>query len=152
SPCVVTMNADTTVTATFSPSFTLAVSKAGTGSGTVTSSPAGITCGSICTANYAGGQQVTLTASASAGSAFAGWGGACAGAGPCVVTMSANTAVTATFTPSMTLTVSKAGTGSGTVTSSPAGIACGSTCTARYASGQQVTLTPSASTGSAFAG
>ena len=58
--------------------------------------------------------------------------------------MSAAQSVTATFalTPvNYTLTVAKAGTGTGTVTSSPAGISCGGTCSASYASGTAVTLT-----------
>ena len=150
--CVVTMNVNTSVTATFNQPFTLTVSKAGTGSGTVTSSPSGISCGSTCSATYTSGQQVTLTANPAAGSAFAGWSGACSGTGTCIVAMNANAAVTATFNPGVTLTVSKAGTGSGTVTSSPSGINCGSTCSARYGSGQQVTLTAIAAAGSAFAG
>ena len=55
--------------------FTLTVVKAGTGSGTVTSSPAGITCGSTCSALFASGTSVTLTATADSGSTFAGWSG-----------------------------------------------------------------------------
>ncbi|HET9317661.1 MAG TPA: carbohydrate-binding protein, partial [Vicinamibacteria bacterium] len=77
--------------------FTLTVGKAGTGSGTVTSSPAGINCGSDCSESYASGTSVTLTASAAGGSAFAGWSGACSGTGTCNVTMSAARSVTATF-------------------------------------------------------
>jgi subtilisin family serine protease len=76
---------------------TLAVSKTGTGSGSVTSSPAGIDCGSTCSASFATGTGVTLAASPSAGSTFVGWSGACAGVGPCVVTMSAARSVNATF-------------------------------------------------------
>ena len=59
---------------------------------------------------------------ATAGSTFAGWSGACTGAGACSVTMSAARSVTATFTlnpVTYTLSVTKAGTGTGTVTSSP---------------------------------
>src|SRR5205823_3557165 len=84
--CTVTLSAATTVTATFSlPSFALTVSKAGTGSGTVTSSPGGITCGATCAASFASGTAVTLTATAAAGSTFTGWsGGGCSGAGSCV--------------------------------------------------------------------
>jgi uncharacterized repeat protein (TIGR02543 family) len=150
--CTVTMDADKTVTATFSQSYTLTVSRSGTGSGSVSSSPAGISCGSTCVASYAGGQQVTLTPSAAAGSVFTGWSGACKGTGTCTVTMSANKTVTATFKKAFTLTVSKSGTGAGTVTSSPAGIACGTACSAAYVSGQKVTLSVSAASGSAFAG
>ena len=51
-----------------------------------------------------------------------------------------------------TLTVAKSGTGAGTVTSSPAGINCGATCSANFNNGSSVTLTASPATGSSFAG
>ena len=83
---------------TFGPTgYTLAVSKAGTGVGTVMSSPAGISCGSTCSALFSGGSTVTLTAAPSAGSSFAGWSGACSGTGSCTVSMTAARGVTATF-------------------------------------------------------
>ena len=135
-------------------SFTLTVTKAGTGTGTVTSSPAGISCGSTCSASFVSGTAVTLTAASGTGSTFAGWSGACTGTGTCSVTMSAAKAVTATFnttTTTFALTVTKAGTGTGTVTSNPAGISCGSTCSANFTSGTVVTLTASAGTGATFA-
>lgn len=135
--------------------FMLTVTKAGTGSGTVTSSPSGINCGSTCSANYSSGASVTLTAAAASGSTFSGWSGACTGTGTCTVSMTAARSVTATFggsTPTYALTLTKAGTGSGTVTSSPSGINCGSTCNASYASGTSVTLTAAAASGSTFAG
>jgi len=99
--CVVTMNANQSVTATFNSSapvtYSLTVAKAGTGSGTV--SGTGISCDPDCTETYAQGTQVTLTAAAASGSTFAGWsGGGCSGTGNCVVTMNANQSVTATFT------------------------------------------------------
>jgi len=79
--------------------FGLAVVRAGTGSGTVTSAPAGITCGTSCAASYASGTGVTLTAAAASGSTFGGWsGGGCSGTGSCNVTLSAATTVTATLT------------------------------------------------------
>jgi hypothetical protein len=78
--------------------FTLAVSRAGTGSGSVTSAPAGIACGADCSEAYASGAGVTLTAAAAAGSVFNGWsGGGCSGTGPCAVAMTASRSVTATF-------------------------------------------------------
>jgi subtilisin family serine protease len=74
------------------------VTKSGTGTGTVTSSPAGIDCGSTCTAAFNTGASVTLTATADSGSSFTGWsGGGCSGTGTCQVTLNADTAVTATF-------------------------------------------------------
>jgi hypothetical protein len=122
----------------------------------VTSSPAGISCGSTCSHAYTSGTQVTLTAAAASGSTFAGWSGACSGTGTCTVTMSAARSATATFnavaTPRYTLAVSKTGGGSGTVSSSPAGISCGSTCSHSYTSGTEVTLTAAAASGSTFAG
>ena len=84
-------------TATPTGGFTLNVSKTGPGSGTVTSAPAGIDCGATCSDSFAGNSTVTLTATPAAGSAFAGWGGACSGTGACTVTMNAAKTVTATF-------------------------------------------------------
>lgn len=134
----------------------LTIAKVGTGSGTVTSSPAGINCGATCAASYTNGTSVTLTATPAASSTFTGWnGGGCSGTGTCTVMLSAATSVTATFTAAPTtynLSVTKAGTGSGTVSSSPAGIACGATCSASYTSGTAVTLTASPAAGSSFSG
>lgn len=80
---------------------TLSVTKAGSGTGTVVSSPAGIDCGTACAARYSrGGTVIVLTATPGAGSVFTGWTGAgCGGAGPCRVTLTADTVVTATFGP-----------------------------------------------------
>src|SRR5262249_23489008 len=98
--------------------YALTVTAAGAGSGTVTSSPAGIRCEATCMASYASGTVVTLTATPAAGSVFTGWSsGSCTGSGTCVVTLSATTTVTATFSlQTFGLAVSKAGTGSGAVT------------------------------------
>ena len=219
---------------TISASFTavqqnsLNVTKAGTGSGMVTSSPAGINCGSDCTEVYTAGTLVTLTAVPDNSSTFGGWSGACTGTGTCSVTMNGAKNVTATFnlktytitasagtggsiSPSGTVTVNyggnqsftitpnanytvgnvvvdgsnagsvtnynfanvtgnhtisvsftavqqnslnvtKAGTGSGMVTSSPAGINCGSDCTEVYTAGTLVTLTAVPDNSSTFGG
>jgi uncharacterized repeat protein (TIGR02543 family) len=96
--CVVTMDQDRAVTATFDlASRMLSVTKAGSGSGTVTSSPAGIDCGATCAASFPNGTMVTLTATPDAGSTFTGWIGDCTGTGPCTVTMDQDRAVTASF-------------------------------------------------------
>jgi hypothetical protein len=78
--------------------YTLSVGVSGNGS--VTSSPAGINCGSICTMNYASGTAVTLTATPAAGATFNGWSGACTGNGACLVTMNSLESVTAIFSAS----------------------------------------------------
>jgi len=153
--CTVTLSSATTVTATFTPLFyALTVSKAGTGSGTVTSVPAGVNCGPDCSESYAHGTMVVLNASPAAGSAFTGWAGAgCSGTGACMVTMAAANAVTATFTAQPYLvTVVRAGTGGGTVTSSPAGIDCGTDCSETVLGGSSLTLTASPAVGSSFTG
>jgi hypothetical protein len=79
----------------------LSVSKAGTGSGTVTSSPSGISCGASCSAVFPTGTTVTLTAAPASGSTFSSWSGACTSTGNCTVTLDADRSVTATFNASI---------------------------------------------------
>lgn len=141
------------VTATFdaTPSEAYPVAVSTTGSGRVTSAPAGIDCGTGCAGTFRTGSTVTLTAVAAAGWTFAGWGGACAGTGPCTLTIDGPKNVEATFVPpSLRLTVAVAGNGS--VTSDPAGIACGATCSALLPSSGSVTLTATPAPGAAFLG
>lgn len=76
--------------------FALAVSRIG--DGTATSDPAGIDCGATCSASYAAGTGVTLTATPAIESTFSGWSGACTGTGACVVAMTEPRSVTASFT------------------------------------------------------
>lgn len=77
----------------------LTIVKTGSGSGTITSSPAGINCGATCNATFAAGSAVTLTATpTSAASTFTGWlGGGCTGTLMCTKTLNAATNVSATF-------------------------------------------------------
>ncbi|HBH03716.1 MAG: hypothetical protein A2X36_07945 [Elusimicrobia bacterium GWA2_69_24] len=78
--------------------FTLTVTVRGSASGTVTSSPAGIDCGTDCSEVYTSGTSVTLTAAPGAGVTFKQWSGACAGTAlTCQVSMTQARAVTATF-------------------------------------------------------
>jgi uncharacterized protein (DUF2141 family) len=157
--CKVTMSEAKSVGVVFDldsgePEFPLTVTKSGTGTGKVTSSPTGIDCGATCSAEFAEGTEVTLTPAADSGSEFTEWTGACTGSGECKVTISEAKSVDAVFdlipTPKHALTVTKSGTGTGKVTSSPAGIDCGAICSAEFDQGTEVTLTPSASAGSEF--
>lgn len=135
------------------PTFRVETRKQGTGAGTVTSTPAGIDCGGACVSRFDAGTSVTLTASASPGSVFAGWsGGGCSGTVMCAVT--GNATVTAVFNAaaSTAVTVTKSGTGGGTVTSSPSGINCGTACSANFPSGSTVRLTAVPSGNATFTG
>jgi len=140
-------------------SIEITIQNAGTGGGTVTSSPSGISCGSVCSAKFTSGTSVTLTAKPDANSLFTAWSGACTGTGTCTILLANQMSVTATFSVSalpppatVQLTVTDSGTGTGTVTSAPAGISCGLTCSASFATGTSVTLTANPSNGSTFTG
>lgn len=95
--CVVSMTEARSVTAAFTvASHALSVTMSGSGSGAVTSVPAGILCGSACAEIYPAGTEVTLSASPGIGSRFAGW----RGDGDCadgVVRMNAAKTCTADF-------------------------------------------------------
>jgi hypothetical protein len=123
------------------------------GSGTVTSSPSGISCGADCSQSYASGTEVTLTATPATGWSFSGWGGACSGTGTCTVSMTSDRNVTAAFVQDPVYYMLDVSTsGSGTVTSSPPGIDCGGDCDQTYLDGTQVTLTAVPATGWSFNG
>jgi hypothetical protein len=130
--------------------FPLTVTKSGTGTGTVTSIPAEIDCGTLCSAEFEESEEVELIPTAAAGSEFAGWSGACAGTEICKVPMSAAESVGAVFSPAappapeFTLKITSAGSGA---------VRCnGGACAGKYPAGTHVTLTASAGNGSVFAG
>ena len=107
------VSANHSISATFAaiPSYTLSVTKNGTGSGSVSSNPTG--------PSFSAGTPVTLTALPDVNSVFSGWSGACSGTSTtCQVTMNSNVSVTATFNLKTYTIIASAGTG-GSI--SPAG-------------------------------
>jgi uncharacterized repeat protein (TIGR02543 family) len=161
--CIVTVNENSAVTATFSPppppdNHNLVILKSGTGTGSVFSSPSGIDCGSTCSSAYAHSTTITLTATPDSGYEFVGWtGGGCSGTGACEVTITEDTTVTATFSTPATkslkkLRILKAGKGMGMLKSSPAGVICGAGCEAEYEEGTVVTLTETTTGDHTFVG
>jgi uncharacterized delta-60 repeat protein len=89
---------DATVYRLFGDPFMLTVTKSGSGS--VTSTPAGITCGPTCSYGFDIGSELTLAGTAAPDWRFAGWSGAgCSGTGPCRLTLSGDTTVGAAFVP-----------------------------------------------------
>jgi hypothetical protein len=98
-PCQFTLTKNLAITATFA--LRLDVTRSGTGSGEVTSTPAGIGCGAggSCQAFFDYGKRVTLTATTNTGSTFTGWvAGDCTGSSTCTVTMTQYRSATAQFT------------------------------------------------------
>jgi hypothetical protein len=102
---------------------TVTVAKAGSGTGTVTSSPTGVSCGTICAYDFIEGNTITLIAAANTDSDFSGWSGTygCTGTETCIINnITAAAGVTATFGIKATppnyyeMTVSHAGNGTGT--------------------------------------
>lgn len=150
---------------------TLTVIGGGSGDGTVTSSPAGISCtvndgvaGSTgCKATFTQGTNVTLTATPKAGHSFKGWFRTCSGTGSCSTSMSVNRTVEARFLqgPFRVRIGAGVGTGSGRVTSqaglSPAincvitnGTPASTGCSARYPAYTALVLTAVPAAGNAF--
>ena len=89
-------------------SYTLTVTEAGTGTGTVTSGPSGINCPGTCSVSFNSGASVTLTEAPGTNSTFGGWsGGGCSGtSSTCSVTVNSATSVTAMFNELLATTTS----------------------------------------------
>ena len=105
-PCQLTLETDTTVSATFAPiqQFTLSVTLLGDGRGGVTSVPDGIDVDSegprSMTAHFNAGTMVTLSVDRGPGISFEGWGGACIDSKKstnCELIIDRNMEVSATF-------------------------------------------------------
>ena len=134
SPATATMDANRSVTATFTQNtYTLDVTVVG--SGTVTKAPD--------QATYSYGEVVTLTATPAVGWSFVSFTGDATGPSPATVTMDGNKSVTATFAQN-TYTLAVSVVGSGTVTKAPD--------QATYTYGEVVTLTATPAVGWSFAG
>ena len=81
-----------------SQTISLSIILEGSGSGRVSSFPAGIYCENDCAEDYASNTGVVLSAQPYTGSVFMGWnGGGCSGTGSCNLTMINDTTVTAKF-------------------------------------------------------
>jgi Divergent InlB B-repeat domain len=128
------------------------LSNSGSGDGTVTTSPAGIDCGSDCQKPFSAGTVVKLIATPAAGSTFGGWSGH-ADCNNGMLTITSDIACSATFNAqTLGLHLTKSGSGTGNVASSPSGISCGSDCSEPFPSGTSVALTATAAKGSIFKG
>src|SRR5262249_45194642 len=125
--CEVTLGGDRTVEASFNlEQHLLTVTKNGTGSGTVTSNPAGINRGATeCQADLNHNAVVDIPGGPAAGCNTVVWQSCCGavnGSNQCEVTIGAEKSAEASFDLEQhLLTVAENGTGSGTVTSNPAG-------------------------------
>ncbi len=144
---------------------TLTATTTGEGTGTITSDPPGIACGSggmSCDSHFSDGSTIVLTAAPDAPtSSFEGWGGACASAGTsstCTVTLSEDMEVSAGFGISRyPLSVSASGgTGDGVISDAAENIYCdsanaeSSVCTYLFPIGTPEILTAIPADGSSF--
>jgi Divergent InlB B-repeat domain len=130
----------------------LTVERTGTGTGAVTSNPAGIDCGAGCSLSLPLGTMVTLVATANTDSLFSGWlGGGCSGTGECTVTVDGAKTVAASFTKAARLGIGVV-IGLGSITSSPSGIRCQPDCAEVVPVGTPMTLSATPAPGWVFVG
>jgi len=122
---------------------TVSISKGGTGSGTVTSNPSAVNCGSTCQGSFIYNSQVALTASAASGSTFSSWtenGSVVSSSTTYTFTLTSSRALVANFAgANYTISVSASPSAGGTVSG-------GGT----FAAGSSRTVTASANSGYAF--
>lgn len=171
-PCQLTMSQPRTgeVTYRVPPAGIVTISGTGTGIGSVTSSPSGLSCtvtagvtSGICSASFEAGSNVTLIAGGSNNGSFDGFTGACTGS-TCVlaITTALTSAVRVGFTAApqrLTVTPGAGSSGGGVITSMPVGINCvvsasssSGACTAWFAANTVVTLQQASSGNAVFDG
>ena len=155
--CTLRVTGDRTLNATFvrrAQTLTVTKNLETHASGSISSVPDGITCGTDCTHSYQQHHEIDLTAVPGPRSSFTGWSGGCTGQEPtCSVVMSQDKTVTAHFAlTDYRVRIEKSGSGMGTVSSSPDGLSCGDTCLAMFARGTPITLTAEPSPDSVFRG
>ncbi len=134
-PTTIVMNANETVTATFTQQVQYTLTTSVVGQGTVTNNPV--------QATYTQGTQVQLTAIPATGWALSSWSGSpnltSTTTNPTTIVMNANETVTATYTQQTQYTLTANVVGQGTVTNNPV--------QATYTQGTQVQLTAIPATG-----
>jgi Ca2+-binding RTX toxin-like protein len=134
--------------------LSVTIDPSGTGTGDVTSEPAGIDCGATCGDDFRTNDVVTLTANPGAHSVFDHWEGYCGGDSPvCDVTMDQAQGVTAVFSlEAHTVSVQNSNPTLGSVASDLAGIDCGGDCADLYPYGTTLNLVATPAAGSRFNG
>jgi len=139
--CIVTMDSDKSVEATFSlKSYQVTVNINGGSGNTVASSPSGLVCsGTACSGMFPYGTILTVTAVPAEEQALTGWFGACSGNGVCSFTVTGDISSIANFGQGKQLSVTI--NGNGDVYSDPPGIACPSTeCSHNFPENSNVIL------------
>jgi hypothetical protein len=147
--------------------ITITAALGSSGTATVTSAPAGISCNisaatteGACSANFPGDASVSLTVRTGGVTTFVGWGGDCTGTAGCTLETSQPRTASVSLRAFRTLSVSASGAGNGAITA-PGGIincvwrngsASSGPCTASLPEGAQITLTASPEANSQFTG
>jgi len=137
--------------ATSGPKVTLTVGSTLPGAGTIDSSPAGLSCGTVCTAQFDPGTVVRLSAAQASGYFHTAWyGGGCSDRGDCVVVLNSDTAVVAGFVRQVAVSADVVGSGSvvASAPDAPFGVCAGTGCVVNP--GDDVTLTATPDSGFTF--
>jgi hypothetical protein len=144
---------ETTSQVTPSP-VTLTVASDLPGAGMIDSSPAGISCGTVCTARFAPGTPVHLSATDASGYFQVDWtGGGCSGRAACDLVLNSDTSVVADFLERVTVTADAGAGGTVEVTAptAPFGV-CTDATTCTVNTGDDVALTATPDAGYSFYG